>query len=157
MSNEHSITIPLNRWIEEKLGPLESIPIHPDDATVIELVNPPHVHVQRVDIENGKKFSKPLLWNRKNWNKYEARILDVRKQSELRRSAANKYQHNIETVCLSYMRKFGFSKPLALEMASKTVMDNIGDPLFMREFLKADIQEQTTEEKVAVGEYYKKL
>lgn len=161
MSNEsikeHTITIPLHRWIEEKLGNLEHIPIHRDDAAVVELVKPPHVIIQWKEFTGEPKLRNPLMWNIKAYRKHEAYIQERRRESELRVSMANKYQHNIAEITKFFQEKHKLSYKLANEMANKIILDNVGDPEFLQKFLKIDIQEVTSEEKKAVGSYYKRI
>lgn len=158
MSNEtHTITIPLSRWIEEKLGALDNVPIHKDDAGVVELLKPPHVIIQWEAFVGESKLKKPLMWNIKAYRKHEAYILERRKESELRVSLSNKYRHNIEEVTKFFMEKHKLSYKVSQEMATKIVLENNNDTEFLQKYLKIDIQEVTSEERKATGEYYKRI
>jgi hypothetical protein len=157
MSQHHTITIPLTRWIEEKLGHLESVPIHKDDAAIVDLVKPDHVTIQWNDLESSKKLSTPLLWNKKYYNKQIEVLEYKRKQSALRVSLSNKYTENINAVTQYFIGKYGLSYETSNEMAKDLILKHIGQPEFFRDTLGIDIKDATDEEKNATGEYYRKL
>lgn len=157
MSQQHTITIPLTRWIEEKLGHLECVPIHKDDATVIDLIKPEHVIIQWNDFESLKKLSTPLLWNKKHYNKQIEVLEYKRKQSALRVSLSNKYADNVKAVTQYFIDEYGLSYKTSNEMANDLIMKHIGDTRFFRDTLGIEMKDVTDEEKNATGEYYRKL
>ena len=154
--NNLTITIKVSRFLDYILGSLEKVSIEKEEAKVLEILELPSIHVQFNSLETDKPLDKPLLWWSKEWYKDVKRREKIKKESELRRLAANKQSENIQKVLQFFTKKYHLPEKEARFAAEKIIIDG-GD----RELLKAigieELHIITFEEKQSLGTFYKIL
>jgi hypothetical protein len=156
-TTELTITLKVSRFLTYILGSLEKVPIEKEEATILQILNIPSIHIQFDDLETLKELQKPLLWQQKEWFKDITRREKIRKESELRRIAANKQSENIQKVISFFMAKYHLPEKESRFAAEKMIIEGPIDKELLKQLGIINIQDVTPEEKKSLGTYYKIL
>ena len=152
---EPLITIRVSRFLFYVLGSLEKVPIEPEEAKVLELLNTQSIHIQWDDLDFPyKPLEKPFLWQWKYWHIDTKRRAIEKQRAEIERKASNKQRENIEKIIKFLTRKYHLPEKEATFAARSMILNSHDIDKSYLEALGIRLDALTEEEKNSLGKNY---